>query len=172
MTKYPIIIVVGDFGSGKTLYTTFMGLTFYQNEGLKIFSNYDLFKVPYKKIKFSDVSSMPDWLHDGVLLLDETQIGADSYNFLNKGVQQIMTFITQIRKRNIVLIMTTQRFDFVAKRIRSLINYFIEVEAVSKGVVKISTYDITRGEELQNERTLDLTKIWSYYNTDEVITNE
>lgn len=173
MVKYPIIIVVGDFGSGKTLYLTFMGLAYYQNEGLSIFSNYDLYGVEYRKTSFKEMATMPEWLENGVILLDETQVGADSYNFMSKQSKEITQFITQIRKRNVVFIMTTQRFRFVDSRIRSLTNYFIEVEATKdKGVVKVSTYDITRHEELKNERTLDLKKVWSYYNTDEVITNE
>jgi len=173
LQNYPIIAITGDFGSGKTLLATFMALSYKHKEDLNIFANYQFNKVKYKQVTFEEVSKMPSWLKNGVLVLDEMQIGADSYNFMNKEVQKMTTFITQIRKRDIILIVTTQRFNMISKRIRLLINYYIEVESKKKGYVTAKTFDITGGfENLLNIRTHDLRKVYPYYDTREVIRNE
>ena len=170
--NYPSIAIVGDFGGGKTLLLTFFGLIYHSQENMNIFANYDLYGVDFRKITFEEVSKMPLWLKDGVLLLDEVQVGADSYNFFAQDVKQITQFITQIRKRNIILIVTSQRLNFIAKRIRQLINFYIEVKAMNKrGLIQVKTFDVAEGLKLNNERYLNLKSIYKFYNTSEVIGN-
>jgi len=182
MLKYPIMTITGDFGAGKTLYLTYLGLKFYQ-DGLTIYSNYDLYGIDYEKITFKDLADMPSWLTNGVILLDEGHIGMDAYNFLQKKVQNISTFITQIRKNNLILAITTQRFNTLAKRVRELINYYIEIEKVivedenenlkeMKGWVKVKVFDITDKMILVKKSIHDLTSVFPYYNTNEVIRDE
>ena len=98
LKNYPIIAITGDFGAGKTLLATFYALLYQANEGLKIFANYQFNNVKYKRVTFDEVSKMPEWLNHGVLILDELQVGADSYNFMSNDVKKLTTFITQIRK--------------------------------------------------------------------------
>lgn len=170
--NYPSIAIVGDFGGGKTLLLTFFGLIYHSQEKMNIFANYDLFGVDFRKVTFQEVSKMPDWLKDGVLLLDEVQVGADSYNFFAQDVKQITQFITQIRKRNIILIVTSQRLNFIAKRIRQLINFYIEVRAMNKkGLIEVKTFDVAEGLKLNSVKYLNLKSIYKFYNTNEVVSN-
>lgn len=172
LNNYPIIAITGNFGAGKTLLATFLALTYKANHNMNIFSNYKFVGVDYRKVTFEEVAKMPDWLRNGVLVLDEMQIGADSYNSMGKNVKLLTTFITQIRKRDIILVITTQRFKMVAKRIRLLINYYIEVESVAKGVIKARTYDLPNGYILLNTKTYNLKAVYPFYDTTEVIRNE
>ena len=60
----------------------------------------------------------------------------------------------------------------IAKRIRLLINYYVEVESLGKGIVKAKTFDIADGLMLVNERAYNLKKVYPFYNTKEVIRNK
>jgi hypothetical protein len=60
----------------------------------------------------------------------------------------------------------------VAKRIRMLINYYIEVESVAKGIIKANTFDLPNGYILLNTRTYNLRDIYPFYDTKEVIRND
>jgi GTPase SAR1 family protein len=170
--KYPITAVLGQRGSGKTLFMTYLAHQ-YHKEGKKIYANYELLKIPFKKITFEELATLPDWLYDGVVFLDEIHIGADSYEVFKKSNKMITTFATQLRKRRITLYYSTQVFKMATKRLRDQTNFLLTCDHNQPpGFVKIEIYEYIAYSSHNYIKTIEhnLTSFFNAYDTDEVIT--
>jgi hypothetical protein len=170
--KYPITAVLGQRGSGKTLFMTYLAHQ-YHAEGKKIFSNFQLKKIPYTPITFSELAKLPEWLYDGVVFLDEIHIGADSYEVFKKSNKMITTFATQLRKRRITLFYSTQVFKMATKRLRDQTNFLMTCDHTQPpGFVKIEVYEYIAYHAHTYIKTIthNLTAFFDAYDTDEVIT--
>jgi len=182
---YPLIAVLGNMGNGKTLFTTFYALLY--NEFCKqndikgtVFSNYNINMDNYKKVSPAEIIKFPEWLRNGILILDEIHSsGGDAYNFLSELSKGLTTFITQIRKRNIMLIVTSQRLGFVNIRIRELLNYIIEVRKEDYTLENgshsfISNISVRNLNDyfMTKELKLDLTGMFPYFDTNEIISQQ
>lgn len=170
--KYPITCILGVRGSGKTLFMTGLAHRYYLQDGVKIFANYHLKKIPYQYITFKELSTLPDYLYDAVVFLDEIQVGADSYEIFKKSNKAITTFATQLRKRRITLYYSTQVFTMATKRLRQQTNFIIECHPTgNNGLVDILVFD--RGlpfqQQLIKEFLFDGRPFFGAYDTDEVI---
>lgn len=170
--EFPIISVLGDRGDGKTLVMTALAWLNQKVAGLKVFANYHLLDIPYTYITFEELANFPEDLEDAIVLLDETHIGVDAYEVFRKNNKAITKFSTQLRKRRIVLLWSTQRFNTVAKRLRQMTNYVLEVEKTNiKGIIQCRVYD--RGLEASNsfvkEFVLDGRQFFGMYDTNEII---
>lgn len=170
--KYPITAILGQRGSGKTLFMTYLAHQ-YHAEGKKIFSNFQLKKIPYTPITFSELAKLPEWLYDGVVFLDEIHIGADSYEVFKKSNKMITTFATQLRKRRITLFYSTQVFKMATKRLRDQTNFLMTCDHTQPpGFVKIEVYEYIAYHSHEYIKTIthNLTPFFDAYDTDEVIT--
>lgn len=168
MTEYPIIGIVGDRGGGKTL-TAVNIVDEYQKAGLKVFSNFELIGIPYEHIEFNDIVDFPEYLHDGVIIIDEAHIGTDAYDFFSKRVREITKFATQIRKRRLIFLYTTQVFTQVAKRLRQQTDYIMYCNELHvKGLIRVELYS-NRTQEYINGKTVDLSAYFGKYDTNELI---
>lgn len=170
--KYPITAVLGQRGSGKTLFMTYLAHQ-YHLEGKKIYANYHLKSIPYTYITFEELSKLPDWLYDGVVFLDEIHIGADSYEVFKKSNKMITTFATQLRKRRITLFYSTQVFKMATKRLRDQTNFLMTCDHTQPpGFVKIEVYEYIAYAAHTYIKTIshNLTSYFDAYDTDEVIT--
>lgn len=174
MIKYPIIAVLGNRGDGKTLTLTTLGKQ-YESQGINVFANYKLIDTNYKQITFEKIAEFPSWLKDGVILMDEAHIGLDSYAFFNKRVKDITKFVTQLRKRRLVLYYTTQVFKTVALRLRQQTDYIVDCRKTDiEGIVELFVFDYREpdglgGFELINRFKLDGRDYFKYYDTNEII---
>jgi KaiC/GvpD/RAD55 family RecA-like ATPase len=171
MVEYPISCVLGVRGSGKTLFMTSLAYK-YAATGKKIIANYHLIDIEYTYMTFEEISKLPDELYNAVVLLDEIQIGADSYEIFKKSNKMITTFATQLRKRKIVMYYSTQVFTQTTKRLREQTNYIIQVENTNqKGISKISVFDREKFLDEQHLKSFvfDGRPYFNYYNTDEVV---
>lgn len=129
-----IIIFVGQMGSGKT---NNMGAlaTFFRLQGTPIYANYDL----WKSKKFESWSELMA-IENGVICFDEMHMSMDSRISAQKGagaVRQVVMshWLTQIRKKSVVLMATTQHISQVDVRIRNLTDIVIWVEQKGKSNV-------------------------------------
>ena len=172
IVEYPIVAVVGDRGDGKTVTMTALAYA-YEKEGKKIFANFTLIGIPYTKITFQDLADFPEYLSDGVVLLDEGHIGIDAYQVFNSRVQNITKFSTQTRKRKLIVLFSTQVFTTVAKRLRNMTNYIFECNKTNvKGVVNVNVYDrnqIKNGGGYIKSITIDGRPFFDMYDTNEII---
>jgi len=172
LVKYPITAIIGNRGSGKTCFMTFLA-TKYHKEGKKIYSNYHLKNIPYKSMTLKEMAELPDELMNAVVLMDELHVGADSYDFMKSSSKAFYTFATQLRKRKVSWYYTTQIFTQVAKRIRMQTDYLITMENTKKEhLFKAHIYDRRKVENINdpiNQFTFDGSDYFSEYDTDEVI---
>lgn len=172
MLHYPITAIIGDLGAGKTLFLTYLADRYYK-EGLNVFANYELLKTPYTPLDFKELATFPKHVKNGVLLMDEGHIDGDAYNFLRKGVRDMGKFITQIRKRKLILFFTTQDFASIFIRLRELTNYIMLIEPVTMtGISSVTTYDKRNGMLLVHKRIYKLDKYFNAYHTEEIIDTE
>jgi len=166
----PIIAIVGERGDGKTLFMTALGYLYYEVDGYTIWSNYKIKGYPTKPFTFDDLASFPEDLHDAVILLDEAHVGVDAYQALMKRVKDITDFTTQIRKRNVIFIYSTQRLRTVAKRLRDMTNYYIEMQKTNiKGISDAFVFDLQNEQEMIHMFRFDGRQFFNYYNTRELI---
>lgn len=176
--QFPSIAVVGYLGAGKTAITTFIALMFkkycdqYGLKDYKVFANYNIDLPNFKKVKAHDIVSFAPWLKNGILIIDEIHSeNGDSYNFLGAIEKKMTTFFTQIRKRNLAVITTTQDMSFILPRIRRLTYYYIHVvkQTDTKSLMRIVSRN---GYTLINEIPVDLSMVYDIFDTNEIITPE
>lgn len=134
--------ILGRRGTGKTTVLAHIG-EIDQSLGKKIVCNFDV-SYPHIYMDFSEIILLKsEDLQDCTLLLDELQIGAggrDAFKYSNK---QINKFITQLRKRNIMLYYTTQIFKFVDINIRRQTDFIMLIEKIDNQdhMIKIMVFD-------------------------------
>lgn len=176
--RVPIVVIVGEFGSGKTLYAVYLGDQFKKTNPEKtLFTNITLKDIDYKKISMNDLKKkpFPSWLRDGLLIIDEIQEDGNAYDFMKSGVQNIVKFVSQIRKRGLQLIMITPRLDFIAKKLREITNYIVTMKETNEnGVVRgnwfsINNYSTAFRPVWIRSFKIDLSSYYPKYDTNEII---
>ena len=169
--NYPIVAFLGDRGDGKTVSMTALAYA-YQKLGANIYANFTLIGIPYTKITFQDLADFPEYLKDGLVLLDEGHIGADAYAFFNSRVKNISKFATQTRKKRLTVFYSTQVLTTVAKRLRTMTNYICECNKTEiKGVTDIYIYDrsLLKNSGFVKNIIIDGRPFFGYYDTNEII---
>ena len=134
-----VIGVLGRRGHGKTTLLALLGENDADN-GKKVIANFDL-SFPHVRMSFADIIELPKELQNATVLLDEMQVGAGAREALKKTNQTINKFITQLRKRNILLIYSTQNFGFIDKNIRTQTDYIVVTQKVDDNIYKVLTVD-------------------------------
>lgn len=123
---------IGRMGGGKTLSMTIEVYKFYL-KGYKIYANYGL-NFPYihlDKDLFDQMIEGEEQLSDCVIAIDEMHIWMDSRNSKDKKQQAATYFALQTRKRNVILMLTTQNEDQVDKRLRRSVDILVFCENIS-----------------------------------------
>ena len=120
--------IVGRRGAGKSAILTNIGETDF-SIGKKIISNFWL-SFEHKEITFEKLLEFPAFLENATILFDEFQVGAGARNALRNANKDINQFITQLRKRNIILYYGTQNFKFVDTDVRNQTDFILYTEAV------------------------------------------
>ncbi len=169
----PIIAIVGERGDGKTLLATGLA-TLYQKSGMSLISNYGFKSIPFRQMSFAQFVSEAEDIFDAVCVFDEFHVGADAYKWWNQKVNIITTFLTQLRKRNVILILTTQRFDTIASRARKLVDYIYQVEkGENEGDVYCEVHDmrLPNDEDFVRAFVFQGKDFFGEYDTNEIITS-
>lgn len=123
---YGIDCYVGMFGTGKTLSMTHRAINIYNTFGdrVRFISNYDLKDIPYIPLinfqQLVDLGNEEDNKYDGtVVLIDEIQSLLSHRNFSNFPLE-LISCLTQQRKRGIFILCSAQRFAMIDKLWRSI----------------------------------------------------
>lgn len=173
-----ILLYKGRRGAGKTLSMVKDGYKYFK-AGYKVYSN---FKTTFSKYmdseevleldKYSDIRNC-------VLMLDEAQIFFSSRQSMSKKNQKFSNFIQQIRKRNMILLVSTQFTHTVDIILREHTDIIATPKHFAQfGVCEIIYYDMTSIEDgIQNmlaeplnvKIVFDATKIYPMYETLELI---
>ena len=176
------ILIIGRQGSGKTLMAT--KLAFDNADHRPIYSNYSLFGVKYTPITFNskvdknkgklDILQMldlnPDYFNNSIMLLDEIHLYLDSLDFMRANNRKLQTFFSQLRKRKILLIGTTQYLMNLDIRIRRQCLNVLEMEHIKSSIFKVDTHDIDGYfTKFVSSYRIDLKEYYSKYDTNELI---
>ena len=174
-------LAIGKQGSGKTLFITKLAID--NKDDRKIFSNYSLFGVNHQKITLGNKEEVEqgigyiryldenkNYFNNSIMLLDEIHIYLDSLDFMRENNRRLHTFFSQLRKRNILLLGTTQYLMNVDVRIRRQCMNVFEMKNLSSGVFNVITHEID-GYYSQpiSDYNLDLSDYYYYYDTNEII---
>lgn len=125
-----VIGILGDRGSGKTCFLTWLLYRAYL-DGHLIINNYTV-EFDHVEMPFKELAKLGPKLQDAWIGLDELGQGADAYDFLSKQSRALSDLVQQLRKRNCVLIWTTLRRYLITRRIRELTDYFFLMEDLDK----------------------------------------
>lgn len=112
-----------------------------------------------------------NYFNNSVMILDEIQVYLDSRDFMNRYHRLVQTFFSQLRKRNILVLSTSQDLLNIDVRIRRQTLDVFEMKPENKEYFKVTTYDID-GYYLSEPTTIyyvDLRDYFKYYDTNEVI---
>ena len=174
-------LAIGKQGSGKTLFIT--RLLVDNLKGRKVFSNYSLFGIDYTKVTLArDLSDKtvprvldmlkddPNVFNDSILLLDEIHIDLNSLDFMRKSNRALQVFFSQLRKRNILLLATSQYLLNVDIRIRRQCKNVFEMTNIQGSVFQVVTHEIDGYYSQEVSRVyVDLKDYYHYYDTFEIV---
>ena len=173
-------LAIGRQGSGKTAFITKLLIDNYTSDR-KVYSNYSLFGIDYEKITFDNkrnknaidilkvISDNPDYFNNSIMLLDEIQIYFDSRDFMKQNNRIIQNFFSQLRKRNILLLATTQYILHLDIRIRRQALAVFQMTNLN-GIFRVEVHEID-GYYTKFIRTelVNLKDYFKYYDTNELI---
>lgn len=175
-----IIGIVGDRGSGKTLFQTYLANCDFKG-GREIYANYHL-KFAYKLLNLKDLLTKiqnKEQLKNCTLLIDEIHIFFESRRSGSKKNLAGSYLATQSRKRSLDILYTTQYLGQVEKRIRDNTDYLVRsfkideeffkydiYKKVDSFTLETGDYDLIKTLYLQGENSK---KIYDMYDTEEII---
>lgn len=162
-----IIAFVGKMGSGKTLSMTKFVYDYYKR-GCSIYANYGL-KIPYEQVDYEKIKNLSEDFQNSVLCLDEIHVFIDSRASASDINKRVSYFITQSRKRNLVLMYTTQKFNQVEKRLRENTDYMVECSKTVKNGKMYIRCNMTDTDGKSKKFTIDAADIFKLYDTHEVV---
>ena len=175
-------LALGKQGSGKTAFIT-KHLVDNLNKDRKVFSNYSLFEgIEYQKITFDNyreryaidilkkLEENPNFFNNSIMLLDEIHIYFDSLDFMKSNNRKLHIFFSQLRKRNILLLATTQYILNLDIRIRRQALGVFQMTNIKDGIFKAELHEID-GYYTHYIRSdlYNLTDYFKYYDTNEII---
>ena len=172
-------LATGKQGSGKTLFIT--KLLYSEKDDRKIFSNYKLFELPFEYITFDSddptktdiikaLKEDPHYFDNSIMLLDEIHIYFDSLDFMRKNNRDMQKFFSQLRKRNILLLATTQFIYNLDVRIRRQCMNVFDMTHIHKELFEVSVREIDGYFEVEIGREkYDLSEYYNKYDTTELI---
>lgn len=111
-----IVLYTGRRGAGKTLSMVKDGYKYKLNE-YKVYSNIELDFAEFMENE-EIINIQKTDIENAVLIIDEIQLLLDSRRSARKGNLDFSYFIQQIRKRNIIILCTTQFSGTVDLRLR------------------------------------------------------
>lgn len=177
-TGNKIVALLGRRGAGKTLHATYF-LNQYQKMGRPIYSNIWL-AFEYKKLELEMIRTLPDELNNAIVFIDEIHMWADAYKFFSRNSRSLSTLATQLRKRGITLIFTTQFLTQTVKRLRDQVDYLLLLEKYRpfdpkfNGWSKVMVLDATApaGKDFIDEYIFNGQPYFDMYNTNEIVLDE
>lgn len=139
-----IVLYKGARGRGKTLSMVKDGAEYFL-EGYKVLRNFECsFGEPIENDQILELSKDSE-LNNCVLLIDEIQIFFDNRRSMTKQNITFSNFVQQIRKRNIIILCTTQYSNTIDIRLRQHLDIIAFPNFIKdKNVCEVTYMDLTR----------------------------
>ena len=157
-----LVGIIGRQGSAKTMMMSGLVTVIAHKTRLPIFAHYKSLKGARYVSSINQVSN----LNDAILCLDELHTTRDSRAF--KDNLTMTYFVTQIRKRGLLTLYTTQKFGQVDKRLRDQTDILIECSKTPDGR-QFTFMDLYSNRIGKRFKLTELENFFSLYNTKEVI---
>lgn len=168
-------LAIGQQGSGKTLLS--VALLFELSKihpEKKIFSNISLYNIEYERFTFEElitnIKVNNNYYDNSILLFDEVHIFLNSLDFYKKNNRLVQGFFSQLRKRKIIILGTSQYILNVDVRIRRQAIRVFEIFKHNNNIYEVIIHLIdgyfTRKID---DLFLKLDKYYKCYNTYEII---
>lgn len=173
-----IVLYKGRKGSGKTLTMIKDGFNFFL-DGYMVLRNLNCTYGTY--ISEDDILKLDknSEIKNCVIMLDELQIFFDSRKSMRKQNVQFSNFIQQVRKRNIILLATTQYSNTIDLRFRQHVdvvcypNYYKEFKVCECVYVDMTSIEDNILQEINQPRYVkliyDAVPIFQMYETEQMI---
>ena len=164
------ITIVGDKGTGKTLYMCIISVL-YSLLGKDFYTNFTL----HEKIKGSkefNIRNLYDNPNVEAIFLDEMHNICDQNSNNSLATSLMVALFTQSRKRNQLIMMTTLRFYMLAKDIRYLTNIIIYPELNEETEVLTLTFWDLRDNSIYTKSFHHVSRFYPLYDTHEIIASE
>jgi len=118
-----IHVIIGNQGSGKTLLMCKLARTAHSKHK-KIYSNIN-FKFPFEKIRYEDIIQCKYF--DAAVFIDEAHLLLSNRRSMSKiNIEITNSFISQVRKQNLELYLSSQRFLKIDIKVRDETDYLYE----------------------------------------------
>ena len=143
-----IIAVLGNLGHGKTLTAVSLAtmLKLINEElgnDITILSNTPL-NIEHEFLE--RMSQLQD-RRNTIMLIDEFYLIADSYSWQSSSSFMTVDVSMDLRKRNNKIILTSQYYNQIAKRVRQLITLFIKPQRVNDFIFKLNLANVGEGAD-------------------------
>lgn len=166
---------IGQQGSGKTLLS--VALIFELSKlypERKIFSNIELYNIEYEKFNFDNllenIKINNNYYDNSIILFDELHIFLNSLDFYKKENRLVQGFFSQLRKRKIIILGTSQYILNVDVRIRRQAIRVFEIYKQNNDIYEVIVHLIDGYFTKKIDNIfLKLNKYYSKYNTYEII---
>lgn len=172
-----IILYKGRRGAGKTLTMVKDGLKYFLN-GYRILRNFECgFGEYISDEEILDLNKDSE-IYNCVIMIDEIQIFFDSRRSMKKQNLLFSNFIQQIRKRNIIVLATSQYSNTVDLRFRQHVDIMAMPNFIkSLDVCEVIYIDLTSVEDMLQgikepnhvKVIFDAKPIYKLYQTEEMI---
>jgi replication-associated recombination protein RarA len=178
------ILLIGQQGAGKTLMMTKLAYDSFNDDKKPIYANYSLFGIPFKPITFNadleynknkmdilkTLDKNPNFFNGSVMLLDELHLYLDSLDFMRANNRRFQIFFSQLRKRKILLIGTTQYLMNIDIRIRRQCLNVLEMSHLKNTIFRVDTHKIDGYfTDLVSSYRIDLGGYYNYFDTNELV---
>ena len=173
-------LAIGRQGSGKTAFITKLLVDNYTSDK-RVYSNYSLYGIDYEKITFNKknensidilevISDNPNYFNNSIMLLDEIHIYFDSRDYMKRENRIIQNFFSQLRKRNILLLGTTQYVLNLDNKIRRQALAVFQMTNLKDGIFRVDVHEID-GYYTSFIKTelVNLNDYFKFYDTHELI---
>ncbi|MBD3197350.1 MAG: AAA family ATPase [Candidatus Lokiarchaeota archaeon] len=118
-----LVIVVGDLGSGKTLFLTYLA----KHSKYKIYSNFNLRLNNYHKLTIKKLLELEE-SQKSLVFIDEAYTWLESRSS-GRSINKLLSYIYfQSRKRNLDFFLTAQLAHTIDRRFREMFDYCIKCE--------------------------------------------
>ena len=168
-------LAIGAQGSGKTLLSVALifELTKLYPER-KIFSNIELYGIQYERFDFDtlleNIKLNNSYYDNSIILFDELHIFLNSLDFYKKENRLVQGFFSQLRKRKIIILGTSQYILNVDVRIRRQAIRVFEIYKRNNDIYEVIIHLIDGYFTRQIDTLLlKLDKYYKCYNTYEII---
>lgn len=157
---------VGNLGQGKTYSMTVLASYLHKKYGLKLFANYKLEGATLLR-DFDDVLNA----QSGVVCLDEAHIFLDSRGFKDPNSQKATHWLLQTRKKDLIVLYTTQNFGQVDIRMRRITDYLALCKKRNGWGITVQFVDAQEWKLLRKQSILEpLSRFYHLYDTKEIVT--